>query len=212
MNAFTLWEALTDVDDTQLLEADEKGPVKKPRRQLRYGLVAACLALVLTKTLCAGAMAFHQDTTMRYTVRYRENRVTYLCKARAYLVGWMPQYEPLWVPEGYILNGTFSDEEREKHMSYVNTHVPTDYISITYTQIVGEYKLDLYTLPIGSYERHEITVNGLTGQLYLYTDMRSGGVLIWLDEENRILFRMNFPDKDPANALKMANSIQLKEE
>jgi hypothetical protein len=55
-------------------------------------------------------------------------------------------------------------------------------------------------------------VNGLTGQLYLYTDMRSGGVLIWQDEENRILFRMNFPDKDPANALKMANSIQLKEE
>ena len=80
---------------------------------------------------------------------------------------------------------------------------------LTYT---AEYKLDLYTLPIGSYERHEITVNGLTGQLYLYTDMRSGGVLIWQDEENRILFRMNFPDKDPANAIKMANSIQLKEE
>ena len=212
MNAFTLWEALTDVDDTQLLEADEKGPVKRPRRQLRYGLVAACLALVLTMTVCLGAMAFHQDTTMRYTVRYRENRVTYLCKARAYLVGRMPQYEPLWVPEGYILNGTFSDEEREKHMSYVNTNVPTDYISITYTQIVGEYKLDLYTLPIGSYERHEITLNGLTGQLYLYTDMRSGGKLIWLDEENRILFRMNFPDKDPSDAIKMANSIQLKEE
>ena len=212
MNAFTLWEALTDVDDTQLLEADEKGSVKKPRRQLRHGLIAACLALVLTMTLCAGAMAFHQDTTMRYTVRYRENRVTYLCKARAYLVGRMPQYEPLWVPEGYVLNGTFSDEEREKHMSYVNTHVPTDYISITYTRIVGEYKLDLYTLPQGSYERHEITVNGLTGQLYLYTDMRSGGKLIWLDEENRILFRMNFPDKDPSDAIKMANSIQLKEE
>ena len=154
MNAFTLWEALTDVDDTQLLEADEKGPVKKPQRQLRYGLIAACLALVLTMTLCAGAMAFHQDTTMRYTVRYRENRVTYLCKARAYLVGRMPQYEPLWVPEGYVLNGTFSDEEREKHMSYVNTHVPTDYISITYTRIVGEYKLDLYTLPQGAELRY----------------------------------------------------------
>ena len=212
MNAFTLLEALTDVDDVQLLEAEEKGPVKKHWQQLWHGVIAACLVLVLTVTLCAGAMAFHQDTTMRYTVRYRENRVTYLCKARSYLVGRMPQYEPLWVPEGYVLNGTFSDEEREKHMSYVNTHVPTDYISITYTQIVGEYKLDLYTLPIGSYERHEITVNGLTGQLYLYTDMRSGGVLIWQDEENRILFRMNFPDKDPSDAIKMANSIQLKEE
>ena len=212
MNAFTLWEALTDVDDAQLLEADEKGPVKKPHQQFRHGLIAACLALVLTMTLCAGAMAFHQDTTMRYTVRYRENRVTYLCKARAYLVGRMPQYEPLWVPEGYVLNGTFSDEEREKHMSYVNTHGTTDYISITYTRIVGEYKLDLYTLPQGSYERHEITVNTLPGQLYLYTDMRSGGVLIWLDEENRILFQMNFPDKDPSDAIKMANSIQPKEE
>ena len=97
-------------------------------------------------------------------------------------------------------------------MSYVNTHVATDYISITYTRIVGEYKLDLYTLPQGSYERHEITVNTLPGQLYLYTDMRSGGVLIWLDEENRILFQMNFPDKDPSDAIKMANSIQPKEE
>ena len=149
---------------------------------------------------------------MRYTVRYRENRVTYLCKARAYLVGRMPQYEPLWLPEGYILNRTFSDEERERSMSYVNTHGTTDYISITYTRIVGEYKLDLYTLPRGSYERHEITVNTLPGQLYLYTDMRSGGVFIWLDEKNRILFRINFPDKDPTDALKIANSIQLKEE
>ena len=90
--------------------------------------------------------------------------------------------------------------------------MPTDFISITYTQIVGEYKLDLHTLPQGSYERHEVTVNGLPGQLYLYTDMRSGGELVWLDEENRILFRMNFPDKDPSDAMKMANSIQLKEE
>ena len=212
MNAFTLWEALTDVDDTQLLEADEKGSVKKPRRQLGHGLIAACLALVLTMTLCAGAMAFHQDTTMRYTVRYRENRVTYLCKARAYLVGRMPQYEPLFLPEGYVLNVVFSFDERENCMSYVNTHTKTDYISITYTRIVGEYKLDLHTLPQGSYEHHEVMVNGLPGQLYLYTDMRSGGELIWLDEENRILFRMNFPDKDPTDALKIANSIQPKEE
>ena len=212
MNAFTLWEALTDVDDAQLLEADEKGPVKKPRRQLRHGLIAACLALVLTMTLCAGAMAVHQDTTMRYTVRYRENRVTYLCKARAYLVGRMPQYEPLFLPEGYVLNVVFSFDERENCMSYVNTHTKTDYISITYTRIVGEYKLDLHTLPQGSYEHHEVMVNGLPGQLYLYTDMRSGGELIWLDEENRILFRMNFPDKDPTDALKIANSIQPKEE
>lgn len=212
MNAFTLWEALTDVDDTQLLEADEKGPVKKPRRQLGHGLIAACLALVLTMTVCIGTMALQQDTSMRYTVRYRENRVTYLCKARAYLVGQMPQYEPLWLPEGYIVNGTFSDGERQISMSYVNTHAPTDYIGITYTQIVGEYKLDLYTLPQGSYERHDVTVNGLPGQLYLYTDMRPGGTLIWLDEENRILFRMNFPGKDPSDAMKMANSIQLKEE
>ena len=212
MNAYTLLEALTDVDDVQLLESERKGPVKKHWRQLGHGVIAACLVLVLTMTLCAGAMAFHQDATMRYTIRYRENRVTYLCKARSYLVGRMPQYEPLWLPEGYVPNGTFSDEEREKHMSYINTHASTDYISITYTQIVGEYTLNLYTLPQGSYKRYDVTVNAQPGQLYLYTDMRSGGELVWLDEENRILFRLNFPDKDPADAMKMANSIQLKEE
>ena len=87
-------------------------------------------------TVCIGTMALRQDMTMRYTVRYRENRVTYLCKARSYWVGQMPQYEPLWVPEGYIVNGTFSTGDREICVSYVNTHAPTDYISFTYTQIV----------------------------------------------------------------------------
>lgn len=208
MNAFELFEALTDIDDEQLLQADEKVPVKKPRR-MWHGLIAACLALVLTMTAWLGTTAINQDTTMRYTIRYRENRVTYLCKASAYRVGEMPQYEPGWIPEDYVLDRTNLDMEQERSVTYRSTRIPQDYICLEYEQITGRYTLNLYTLPMGSYERYEVSIKGLPGQLYLYTDMRSGGELIWLDEENRMIFRIMFPEKDPTDALKMANSIEL---
>ena len=210
MNAFEIFEALTDVDDAQLLEADEKGPVKKPRRW--HGLVAACLALVLLTTAFLGTTALNQDTTMRYTIRYRENRVTYLCKVSAHRVGKLPQYRPGWLPEGYVYTQEFSFGENERTMTYRNTQAHMEYMAFSYVRITDTYKSDLYTLPMGSYQRTEVTVNGLPGQLYQYTDLRTGGELIWLDEENCLLLRISFSTEDPTDILKMANSIQLKEE
>ena len=211
MNAFEIFEALTDVDDAQLLEADEKGPVKKPRRRW-HGLAAACLALVLLTTAFLGTTALNQDTTMRYTIRYRENRVTYLCKVSAHRVGKLPQYRPGWLPEGYVYAQEFSFGENERTVTYRNTEAHMEYMAFSYVRITDTYKSDLYTLPMGSYQRTEVIVNGLPGQLYQYTDLRTGGELIWLDEENCLLLRITFSTEDTTDILKMANSIQLKEE
>ena len=211
MNAFEIFEAQTDVVDSQLLEADEKGSVKKPRRGW-HGLVAACLVLVLLTTAFLGTTALNQDTTMRYTIRYREDRVTYLCKVSAHRVEKLPQYRPGWIPEGYVYAQEFSFGENERTVTYRNTQAQMEYMAFSYVRITDTYKSDLYTLPMGSYERTEVTVNGLPGQLYQYTDLRTGGELIWLDEENCLLLRISFSTEDPTDILKMANSIQLKEE
>lgn len=207
MNAFEIFEALTDVDDAQLLDADEKGPVKKPRRGW-HGLVAACLVLALLTTVFLGTTAFNQDTTMRYTIRYRENRVTYLCKVSAHRVEKLPQYRPDWLPEGYVYAQESAFGENEWIVTYRNTEAHMEYTAFSYVRITDTYKSDLYTLPMGSYERTEVTVNGFPGQLYQYTDLRTGGELIWLDEENCLLLRITFPTEDPTDILKMANSVK----
>lgn len=208
MNAFDLWEALTDVEDDQLLQADEPYLVRKPRRPLLRGLVAACMALVLLTAGILGTTALNQDTTMRYTIRYRENRVTYLCKVNAYRVSPLPRLEPAYLPEGYVYDRESSMNENDLCLTYRNTLKPLDYMSFTYTRITGPDKTDFYNLPMGSYERYPVSVNGLPGQLYLYTDTRAGGQLIWLDEENHYLMQIHFPEEDPTGALAVANSIQ----
>lgn len=208
MKAFDLWEALTDVEDDQLLQADEPYLVLKPRRSLWRGLVAACMALVLLTAGILGTTALNQDTTMRYTIRYRENRVTYLCKVSAHRVSPLPRLEPTYLPEGYVYDRESSMNENDLCLTYRNTLKPLDYMSFTYTRITGPYKTDLYSLPMGSYERYPVTVSGLPGQLYLYTDTRAGGQLIWLDEENHYLMQIQFPEEDPTGALAVANSIR----
>lgn len=207
MNAFEIFEALTDVEDAQLLEADEKGPVKKSRRRW-HGLVAACLVLVLLTTAVLGSTALNQDTTMRYTIRYRENRVTYLCKVIAHRVGKLPQYRPGWLPEGYVYDRETASGENEWIVTYRNTEANMEYMAFSYVRITDTYKSNFYTLPMDSYERTEVTVNGLPGQLYQYTDLRTGGELIWLDEENCLLLRIAFPSEDTTDILKMANSVK----
>ena len=208
MKAFDLWEALTDVEDEQLLQAEEPCPPKRGGR-IRHVLAAACLALVLLTTAFLGTTALKQDTTMRYTIRYRENRVTYLCKVNAYREAPLPRYEPKFLPEGYIFDRESCWDDNNVSLVYRSTEVSGNYIAFSYTRIAGEHKMDLYTLPMGSYEQHAVTVNGLPGQLYLYKAPRTGGELIWLDEENCLLLHISFPEKDPTAVLTMANSIAV---
>lgn len=208
MNAFDLWEALTDVEDDQLLHAEKLSTSPKLRRPFWRSMVAACMALVLLIACFLGTTALTQDTTMRYTIRYRENRVTYLCKVNAHRVGPLPRLEPVCLPEGYLYDRESTMGENDLCLTYRNTQKPQNYMSFRYTRITGPYKTDFYNLPMGSYERYAVDINGLPGQLYLYTDTRTGGQLIWVDTENQYLMQIGFPEKDPTGALAVASSIR----
>lgn len=208
MNGFEILEALTDIDDAHILQADEPPLSRGPQRSFWHGLIAACLTLVLLTTAVLGSMGLSQDTTMRYTVRYRENRVTYLCKVHAYRNGPTPPYVPTYLPQGYVYDRESNFGDKDVFITYRNTEESMQYISFSYVRVTDTYKTDLYTLPMGSYDLQEVTVNGHPGQLYLYTGLRTGGELIWVDTENCLLLRIDFPTADPTDAIKMANSVR----
>ena len=213
MKAFDLLEALTDIQDEDLTDA---GQSSKPRhhsrqRTFRY-LAAACLTVILVMSVWMVTVANDQDTTMRWTVRYRQQYVTYLCKAQAEWGNALPLYQPMSIPDGYKLERVIEiTENRARTFTYRSTEDPRNYISLSYGQVTDRYRQCLYTLPMGSYERHDVTIGTLPGQLYLYTDKRTGGELVWLDVENCMIFHLRFDEGDPTPLLEMAQSVTAKE-
>lgn len=211
MKAFDLLEALTDIADENLTDS---GQSPKPRhhsrrRALRY-LTAACLSVMLVMTVWMVTVAENQGTTMRWTVRYREQYVTYLCKTQAKWGNAMPLYQPTAIADGYKLERVIENSEnRERTFVYRSTKDPRNYISLSYNQVTDQYRQRLYTLPMGSYERHDVTIGTLPGQLYLYTDKRTGGELVWLDAENCMIFHLRFDEGDVTPPLEMAKSVTV---
>ena len=209
MKPMDLLEALTDIRDEDLTDAVQL-PKLRPRRSLRY-LAAACLCVVLVMTAWMVTVAVNQDTTLHWTVRYREQCVTYLYKVQASWGNAMPVYEPTVLPDGYELDRIMeSPELRQRTLVYRSTRDPRNYISLTQRQITGRDTQRLYTLPLGSYERYDVTIGTMPGQLYLYTDQRTGGELVWLDVENCLVFHLRFDEADATAPLEMAKSMTQK--
>lgn len=213
MKAFDLLEALTDIQDEDLTDAGQSPKPRHHSRQRRFRyLTAACLTVILVMSVWMVTVANDQDTTMRWTVRYRQQYVTYLCKTQAEWGNALPLYQPMSIPDGYKLERVIEiTENRARTFTYRSTEDPRNYISLSYDQVTDQYRQRLYTLPMGSYERHDVTIGTLPGQLYLYTDKRTGGELVWLDVENCMIFHLRFDEEDTTPPLEMAKSVTVKE-
>lgn len=208
MNSFDILEELGNLDDDILLLA-ETDPPKRPRllpRAMRYA-AAACLAVTLMVTTWFAVDVAAGGEVLRWTVRYREDRVTYLFKGGTELDGPLPLYEPGWLPAGYTLfleNWGIMDD---RSMTY-RAADDTNYIGFDYQYISDRMSMNFHSLEEGTYKHRTVDISGMPGDLYFNLEY-GGCMLIWIDKDERIVFRLNFPKDDPDTALRIARSVGL---
>lgn len=210
MNSFDILDALTDMDDDLLLFAESDPPKRQygMPRFFRY-LTAACLTVVLVMATWLVTDAVSLGPNLRWTVRYREDKVTFLMKVREVPEGEPPVYELGWLPEGYekVRDSWFG--HRERLVSFRKGEDETKYIAFSYRQIDHDTRYYFTGLPAGSYEKETVDVNGMAGELYRYIDGRRGGKLVWFDEDEGIMFVLGSQDCEMDEVLKAAQNVIL---
>lgn len=209
MKATDILEALTDMDDDVLMRAE----IDPPRRHIVLlrslrSAAAACLVFALVITALIATDAFASETGLRWRVRYRENEVTWLFKDGIEQEGDLPNYEPTWLPEGYVLDREYWWPTRERTMHFENDHDAQSRVWYEYMQITDTQTCSFGTLDQGTYEKKTVEINGLPGELYTYVDDPESGQLIWIDKQSCIVFRLYF-HCGAEDALRIAKSVIL---
>ena len=212
MKATDILEALTDMDDDVLMRAE----MDPPRRHILLlrslrSAAAACLVLAVIFTTLIVRNTFADEMGLRWRVRYRENEVTWLFKDGMEQEGELPNYEPTWLPEGYVLDRSYEGIVRDRMIDYKNPDNDQSWILFNYMQITDKEIYYLSSLDKGTYEVESIEINGMPGELYTFVDEPDRGYLLWIDKQNCIVFLLNF-DIGAEDAVKIAESVTRIEE
>ena len=212
MNSFDILEELGNLDDDLLLRAQEAPPKKRiVWFQTFRNLAAACLMAVLVFAALIATDVIAMETGLRWTVRYREDKVTWLFKDGVELEGDLPNYEPTWLPEDYMWDREYGGPTRDKSISYRNLYDEQSWIWLHYMQITDKETYYLSSLDKGTYEKETVEINGLPGELYTYVDDPDSGYLIWIDKHNCTVFLLGF-DSGSEDVIRIAESVKLMEE
>lgn len=114
------------------------------------------------------------------------------------------QYSPEWMPEGCVFVTSYETAGGEV---YIYTNENDTLIQFSYTSEPGKEKL--YIDGVGSIEK-PVTINGDQGTIYLSQDEAVTNALIWIDNEQKVLFSIS-ADYDEDTLIKIAENIQVKE-
>lgn len=212
MKATDILEALTDMDDDVLMRAEMDPPRRHIilLRSLRSA-AAACLIFALVLATLIVTKTFADEMGLRWRVRYRENEVTWLFKDGMEQEGELPEFEPTWLPEGYIWDRTHDGIVRDRMTTYMNPGEDRSRIYFTYMQITDKETYYLSNLDKGTYEAESVEINGQPGELYTFVDEPDKGYLLWIDKRNCIVFLLDF-DCGAEDAMRIAKSVTLIEE
>ena len=212
MNSFDILEELGNLDDDLLLRAQEDPPKKRIVWLHTFrNLAAACLMVVLVFTALIATDVIAMETGLRWTVRYREDKVTWLFKDGVEQEDNLPNYEPTWLPEDYEWDREYWGPTLYRTISYKNLNDDQSWIWLDYMQITDKETFYLSNLKKGTYEKETVEINGLPGELYTYVDDPDSGYLIWIDKHNYIVFLIGF-DSRTEDAIRIAESVKLIEE
>ncbi len=207
MRSFDILEELGNLDDDLLMGAE----IDPPRRHIfslrsLRSAVAACLVLAVVVATMIATSTFATEMGLRWRVRYRENEVTWLFKDGMELDGDLPNYEPTWLPDGYVWDREYDGVVRDKMISYRNLDEDQSWIHFKYMQITDKETYHLGSLDMGTYEKETVEINGLPGELYTYVDVPDSGYLIWIDKRNCMVFLLDF-DSGAEDAIRIAQSV-----
>ena len=212
MRSLDILEELGNLDDELLLRAETDPPRRHMIlfRSLR-STAAACLVFALILTTLIVSKTFADEMGLRWRVRYREDEVTWLFKDGMEQEGELPNCEPTWLPEGYVLDRSYDGIVRDRMIDYKNPDNDQSWILFNYMQITDKEIYYLSSLDKGTYEVESIEINGMPGELYTFVDEPDRGYLLWIDKRNCIVFLLNF-DIGAEDAVKIAESVTRIEE
>lgn len=208
MKAFDIMEALTDVDDTALLRAEQDPPRHRAAFSgiLRYA-TAACLVIVMIFSVMIVNKANAGTNQICWTRHVREGEFYYTFWNAERPDTPMPTYRTTWFPEGYV---TWVEEESELGYNKGLHLSEDDSIGIWFRySYVGNGDSHYYNYDQGSYTYTATTVNGLPADLYRLENSNSG-ILIWFDREESLVFTLRY-DCDDDTAMRIAEGVILME-
>lgn len=212
MRSLDILEELGNLDDELLLRAETDPPRRHTIlfRSLRSA-AAACLVFALILTTLIVTNTFADEMGLRWRVRYREDEVTWLFKDGMEQEGDLPNYEPTWLPEGYVWDRSHDGILRDRMTSYKNLDEDQSWIHFSYMHISDKETYHLGSLDKGTYEVESIEINGMPGELYTFVDEPDSGYLLWVDKQGCIVFLLDF-NSGAEDAVKIAESVALIEE
>ena len=187
-----------------------KDPLKWERRRARplwKNVVQKAAVILLVFSLSLGSLMAVSPTVraavVRWVTEWYETHIVYKYSGEQ-ITGEMPQYEITDLPEGYI------EDERVNWPSYVSVvyqNKDTDktiYLDCTFMQqgSASDYVTD-------GVEVVPVTVNGLSGQLFLTDDWENKwNTITWIDAERNLQFEID-ANVNRDVILHMAESVSL---
>lgn len=187
-----------------------KDPLKWERRRARplwKNVAQKAAVILLVFSLSLGSLMAVSPTVraavVRWVTEWYETHIVYRYSGEQ-IIGEMPQYEITDLPEGYI------EGERVNWPSYVSVVYQnkdtgkTIYLDCTYMQqgSASDYVTD-------GVEVVPVTVNGLSGQLFLTDDWENKwNTITWIDAERNLQFEID-ANVNRDVILHMAESVSL---
>ena len=187
-----------------------KDPLKWERRRARplwKNVAQKAAVILLVFSLSLGSLMAVSPTVraavVRWVTEWCETHIVYRYSGEQ-ITGEMPQYEITDLPEGYI------EDERVNWPSYVSVVYQnkdtgkTIYLDCTYMQqgSASDYVTD-------GVEVVPVTVNGLSGQLFLTDDWENKwNTITWIDAERNLQFEID-ANVNRDVILHMAESVSL---
>ena len=187
-----------------------KDPLKWERRRARplwKNVAQKAAVILLVFSLSLGSLMAVSPTVraavVRWVTEWYETHIVYRYSGEQ-IIGEMPQYEITDLPEGYI------EDERVNWPSYVSVVYQnkdtgkTIYLDCTFMQqgSASDYVTD-------GVEVVPVTVNGLSGQLFLTDDWENKwNTITWIDAERNLQFEID-ANVNRDVILHMAESVSL---
>ena len=180
---------------------------QKRARPLWKNVAQKAAVILLVFSLSLGSLMAVSPTVraavVRWVTEWYETHIVYRYSGEQ-IIGEMPQYEITDLPEGYI------EDERVNWPSYVSVVYQnkdtgkTIYLDCTYMQqgSASDYVTD-------GVEVVPVTVNGLSGQLFLTDDWENKwNTITWIDAERNLQFEID-ANVNRDVILHMAESVSL---
>ena len=118
--------------------------------------------------------------------------------------GEIPQFSLGWIPDGYTL-----DSIRETESGIAYTYRDADGRQAFFNFTVPTIDMHLVYPQRREYHQEAVSINGMTGTLYLSSNAADRPLITWINTERNILFNVS-AYTDIETLVKMAESVQEK--